>query len=103
MLCSYFQETFTSGHICWFFPQWIAEIIYLLKYFLIKQSGSLSGRRESNETGIARNCGDLESALLFDLSQTTLREGLNEEATTASVTAAVLQYPGNARGAAGTS
>lgn len=50
-----------------------------------------------------RNCSDLESALLFDLSQTTLREGLNEEATTASVTAAVLQYPGNARGTAGTS
>lgn len=50
-----------------------------------------------------RNCSDLESALLFDLSQTTLREGLNEEATTASVTAALLQYPGNAQGTAGTS
>lgn len=41
-----------------------------------------------------RNCSDSGSALLFDLSQSTLWEGLDEEANPASLRATLVWHPG---------
>lgn len=91
--CSYFKKTINDlwlrrDQIYWFYQQHIAEI-YQLLYFFLKENGPPSRIKLWNG-----NCSNSGPALLFDLSQCALWEGMNEEAAQVSLTAVLVQHPG---------